>query len=73
MAKGKYIAIAALILAGVVGSYLLWRTETVTPIVGVVRTTEIRIAPEVGGQLAAIKVEPGEARRPFTRWATARL
>jgi multidrug efflux pump subunit AcrA (membrane-fusion protein) len=26
---------------------------------GVVRTTEIRIAPEVGGQLAAIKVEPG--------------
>jgi HlyD family secretion protein len=59
MARGKYIAIAALILAGVVGSYLLWRAETVTPIVGVVRTTEIRIAPEVGGQLAAIKVEPG--------------
>jgi HlyD family secretion protein len=27
--------------------------------VGVVRTTEIRIAPEVGGQLTAIKVEPG--------------
>src|SRR5262249_24420866 len=52
-------AIAALILAGVVGSYLLWRTEAATPIVGVVRTTEIRIAPEVGGQLAAIKVEPG--------------
>jgi len=59
MARGKYIAIAALILAGVVGSYLLWRTEAATPIVGVVRTTEIRIAPEVGGQLAAIKVEPG--------------
>jgi HlyD family secretion protein len=57
--RGKSIAIAALILAGVVGSYLLWRAETVTPIVGVVRTTEIRIAPEVGGQLAAIKVEPG--------------
>src|SRR5215813_13411049 len=59
MARGKYIAIAALILAGVVGSYLLWRAETVTPIVGVVRTTEIRVAPEVGGQHAAIKVEPG--------------
>src|SRR5262245_19455067 len=59
MARGKYIAIAALILAGVVGSYLLWRAETVTQIVGVVRTTEIRIAPEVGGQHAAIKVEPG--------------
>jgi HlyD family secretion protein len=59
MARGKYIAIAAAILAVVVGSYLLWRTEAVTPIVGVVRTTEIRIAPEVGGQLAAINVEPG--------------
>jgi HlyD family secretion protein len=59
MARGKYIAIAAAILAVVVGSYLLWRTEAVTPIVGVVRTTEIRIAPEVGGQLATINVEPG--------------
>src|SRR5215475_7500192 len=59
MASGRYIAIAALILAGVAGFYLLRRAETVTPIVGVVRTTEIRIAPEVGGQLAAIKVEPG--------------
>ena len=59
MAKRKYIAVGAFVLAGVVGSYLLWRAETVSPIVGVVRTTEIRIAPEVGGQLAAIKVEPG--------------
>ena len=59
MAKGKYIAIATAVLVGVVGSYLLWRTEVATPLVGVVRTTEIRIAPEVGGQLAAIKVEPG--------------
>src|SRR5262249_17555822 len=59
MTKGKSIAIAALVLAALVGSYFLWRGETATPIVGVVRTTEIRIAPEVGGQLAAIKVEPG--------------
>src|SRR5262249_3989017 len=59
MARGKYIAIAALVLAGVVGFYLLRRPDAATPIVGVVRTTEIRIAPEVGGQLAAIKVEPG--------------
>jgi HlyD family secretion protein len=60
MPRSRYVAIAAAILAVVVvGSYLLWRTEAVTPIVGVVRTTEIRIAPEVGGQLAAINVEPG--------------
>jgi HlyD family secretion protein len=59
MTRGRYIAIAALVLAGVVSFYLLWHAEAATPIVGVVRTTEIRIAPEVGGQLAAIKVEPG--------------
>jgi HlyD family secretion protein len=59
MTRGRYIAIAALVLAGVVGSYLLWRPRAAVPIVGVVRTTEIRIAPEVAGQLATIKVEPG--------------
>jgi len=59
MTKGRYIAVAALVVAAVVGFYFLWRAEAATPIVGVVRTTEIRIAPEVGGQLAAIKVEPG--------------
>ena len=31
----------------------LWRPEAASPIVGVVRATEIRMAPEVGGQLAA--------------------
>jgi len=59
MPRSRYVAIAAAVLVGVVGSYLLWRAEVATPLVGVVRTTEIRIAPEVGGQLAAIKVEPG--------------
>jgi HlyD family secretion protein len=33
------------------------------PIVGVVRATEIRLAPEVAGQLAAIKVHKGDAVR----------
>jgi HlyD family secretion protein len=59
MPRSRYVAIAAAVLVGVVGSYLLWRTEVATPIVGIVRTTEIRIAPEVGGQLATINVEPG--------------
>jgi len=59
MTRGKSIAIVALVLVVVAGFYLLWRAEAATPIVGVVRTTEIRIAPEVGGQLATIKVEPG--------------
>jgi HlyD family secretion protein len=51
-----------LIVAGA-GGYALWRSETTAPIVGVVRTTEIRVAPEVGGQLLSIKVHKGEAVR----------
>jgi HlyD family secretion protein len=54
-----FIGIAFLILAVAAGVYFLWRAEAATPIVGVVRTTEIRVAPEVGGQLADIKVDRG--------------
>jgi HlyD family secretion protein len=46
-----------------VNGYFLWRPEPAAPIVGVVRTTEVRIAPEVGGQLAAIKVRKGDRVR----------
>ena len=42
-----------------VGGYLLLRPEPPAPITGVVRATEIRVAPEVGGQLASIKVQKG--------------
>ena len=59
MARGRQIAVAALVIAALVASYLLWPAEPPTPVVGVVRTTEIRIAPEVGGQLATIKVKAG--------------
>jgi HlyD family secretion protein len=45
------------------GGYLLWRSEATPPIVGVVRTTEVRVAPEVGGQLAAIKLRKGDRVR----------
>src|SRR5262245_8853811 len=51
-----------LIVAGA-GGYALWRSETTAPIVGVVHTTEIRVAPEVGGQLQAIKVHKGDPVR----------
>jgi HlyD family secretion protein len=51
-----------LIVAGA-GGYVLWRSEATAPIVGVVRTTEIRVAPEVGGQLQAIKVHKGDPVR----------
>ena len=39
---------------------VLSRPAPEPPIVGVVRTTEVRVAPEVGGQLAAIKVQKGD-------------
>ena len=48
----------ALIAAGV-GGYLLLRGEPASRIAGVVRATEVRVAPEVAGQLATIKVEKG--------------
>src|SRR5262249_5834754 len=55
----KLIATVAIAVVAAGGSYLLWRAEPTQPIVGVVRTTEIRVAPEVGGQLADIKVDRG--------------
>jgi HlyD family secretion protein len=38
---------------------VLWRPAKAAPIVGIVRGTEVRVAPEVGGQLAAINVQKG--------------
>ena len=54
---------ALLLVAAGAGGYVLWRPEPAAPIVGVVRATEIRVAPEVGGQLAAIKVQKGDRVR----------
>jgi len=55
----RIIALGLLLVAAGAGGYVLWRPGPAAPVVGVVRTTEIRVAPEVGGQLAAIKVEKG--------------
>jgi len=64
MAKRPVIIAIGLVLvaAGLCG-YVLLRSETAPPIVGVVRITEIRVAPEVGGQLAAINVRKGDRVR----------
>ncbi|HEX4555116.1 MAG TPA: HlyD family efflux transporter periplasmic adaptor subunit [Xanthobacteraceae bacterium] len=53
------IVVLGLILGAGIGGYLLLRPEPPVPITGVVRMTEIRLAPEVGGELATIKVEKG--------------
>jgi HlyD family secretion protein len=62
MAKRSVIIAVGLAFAATgLGGYMLWGSEAAAPsIVGVVRTTEIRLAPEVGGQLAAIKVRKGD-------------
>jgi HlyD family secretion protein len=65
MASGPITIIAVgvvLLVAGAAG-YALWRSDAAAPIVGVVRTTEIRVAPEVDGQLATIKVHKGDRVR----------
>jgi HlyD family secretion protein len=61
--RQKIVALGLVLLAAGTGGYLLWRRGGAPPIVGVVRTTQIRVAPEVGGQLAAIKVRKGDRVR----------
>jgi HlyD family secretion protein len=54
-----FIAVGLILVAAGVGAYVLSGSGEPAPIVGVVRATEVRVAPEVAGQLAAIKVEKG--------------
>jgi HlyD family secretion protein len=61
--RARLVALALLVVAAGAGGYLIWRPGAVVPIVGVVRTTEVRVAPEVGGQLEAIKVQKGDRVR----------
>ena len=53
---------AALVLVAVIGTLrdLALRPAPPPPIVGMVRTTEIKIAPEVSGRIAALPVRAGE-------------
>jgi HlyD family secretion protein len=53
------VALAFLAGVGSTVAYFARRAEPAPPIVGIVRSTEIRIAPEVGGQLESVKVRTG--------------
>jgi HlyD family secretion protein len=57
------VALGLVLVVASAGGHVLWRSRPATPIVGVVRSTEIRIAPEVAGQLEAIKVRKGDRVR----------
>ena len=66
MAKGRrrrMIALGLVLVAAGIGAYWLSRPEPIPPVVGVVRATEVRIAPEVAGQLATIKVHKADRVR----------
>src|ERR1700720_675953 len=59
----RIIALGLIAVAVGVGGYWLARPQPMPLVSGVVRTTEVRVAPEVGGQLAAIKVNKGATVR----------
>ena len=60
---GRIVVLGLIVAAAGAGAYWLSRPDLTPQIVGVVRTTEVRIAPEVAGQLAAIKVRKGDRVR----------
>src|ERR1700742_3211075 len=57
--RAAIIVIAAVIAGGAV-IYLVQRPEPPGPIIGVVRATEVRVEPEVTGQLVSIAVGKGD-------------
>ena len=61
--RRRLVALGLIVLAAGAGAYLLWPRGEAAPIVGVVRATQVRVAPEVGGQLATIKVHKGDRVR----------
>ena len=61
MRKARVATMVAIPLVLVAGAliYAARRTEPSAPIVGIVRATEVRVEPEVNGQLVSIAVEKG--------------
>jgi HlyD family secretion protein len=61
MRRTRHIALAAtaLVLVAGIWVYSVRRSGSAAPIIGVVRTTEVRVEPEVNGQLMSIAVEKG--------------
>jgi HlyD family secretion protein len=60
MLSRKQVVLGLVLIALGAGGYTLWRSKETATLVGVVRTTEIRVAPEVGGQLVTINVQKGD-------------
>jgi HlyD family secretion protein len=63
MLSRKQVVLGLVLIALGAGGYTLWRSKETATLIGVVRTTEIRLAPEVGGQLVTINVQKGDRIR----------
>jgi len=57
--RRRILVLGLLLIAAGASGFVLWGSGRSGGISGVVRATEIRVAPEVGGQLATIKVQKG--------------
>ena len=60
MLSRKPAVLGLVLIALGAGGYAPWRNKETATLIGVVRTTEIRVAPEVGGQLVTINVQKGD-------------
>ena len=63
MLSRRQAVLGLVLIALGIGGYVLWRSKDNATLVGVVRTTEVRVAPEVGGQLVTINVQKGDRVR----------
>ena len=63
MLSRRLVVFGLVLIALGAGGYALWRSKDSATLIGVVRTTEIRVAPEVGGQLVTINVQKGDRVR----------
>src|SRR5215472_8174392 len=63
MLNRRLAVLGLVLIAFGAGGYALWRSKDNATLVGVVRTTEVRVAPEVGGQLVTINIQKGDRVR----------
>jgi HlyD family secretion protein len=63
MASGRIVALGVVFVAACAGGYVLLRPAPDAPVSGVVRSTEVRVSPEVAGELVAVKVRKGDTVR----------
>src|SRR5262245_6713010 len=58
-ARSVYVGGAALVLLGMAGIVAL-RPSADDPLIGMVRTTEIKVQTEISGRIVSIRVHPGD-------------